>query len=409
MRRLASPRGQREARVDAAATLTPIAGGPHPRPMRSPVPLLAAALLGGCFASPGDCDPVAEALAYEVVYTEDGLPAFAGQAMLNRSCGNGQFCHTEGISAATDRNGAPSGLDFDLPLAAIASPRSLDARATIEAAALRLAAHQERVYSMRGDIWGQVTSGSMPPRGEAGDAVRDRVAATPGYDRLAADGATFSPLPGLDTDEGREILRSWLACGVPVVDRTIENAVDAPVGAFVPVCERSCVDATWDAIYAHVITPSCAIGGCHAPDEESRLSGMLDMSGGAAAARLALVDVPAMGEGCSGPPPMAGPEPGHGFQRVTPGDSSASLLFVKISAASSVDVCGGRMPSGTIALSPQRACAIAAWIDCGAHADGSCDDPDMTLEQHRAACNIPPGGGTEACLAQEPCARGARP
>jgi hypothetical protein len=399
--------------------------------------------------SPGECDADAEALAYEVVYTADGIPAYAGQALLNRSCGNGQFCHTEGLVAATDRHGAPGGLDFDLPIAALVTERTLETRAAAQARADRLFAHQQRVRSSRDAIWGEVTSGRMPPGGAVGGEVACRVGESAGYDRVAADGATFTSLPRLvdtpdpepgacdvparPTDaeraEAREILRSWLACGAPIIDRTIENALESPVGQFVPVCERSCVDATWDAIYEQVIAgrpaidgvqeairPSCAIAGCHAPDPDraGSFSGMLDMSGGAAAARLALVGMPAvgapaMGEGCSGPPPAGGAEPGHGMARVVPGDASASLLFLKISAASSLDVCGGRMPSGTIALSPQRACAIAAWIDCGAHADGSCDDPDMTLEEHRAACNIPPGGGTEACLVQEPCVGVARP
>lgn len=410
--------------------------------MRRTAPLLTAVLAAGCVSSPGECDSDAEALAYEVVYTADGLPAYAGQALLNRSCGNGQFCHTEGVSA-TDRNGAAAGLDFDLPVAALVTERTIASRLAAQARADRLLAHQQRVSSTRDTIWTEISSGRMPPGGSVGGGIACRVAQSPGYDRVAADGVTFSPLPRLadtpDPDpetcnvpprptdaeraEAREILRSWLACGAPIVDRTIENALENPVGRFVPVCERSCVDATWSALYEQVIAgrpriegvqdairPSCAIAGCHAPDPERSggFSGMLDLSGGPDTALAALVGVPAMGEGCSGPPPAGGAEPGHGDQRIVPGDSSTSLLFVKISAASSLDVCGGRMPSSTIPLTAQRVCAFRLWIDCGAcgAGDTSCD---ACVEAGRADCNIPPGGGTDACLAQEPCVHEARP
>ncbi len=179
--------------------------------------------VGGCASV--DLGPCDEDAAREVVYDEDGPPAFAGQAQLERSCASG-VCHTEG---ATERFGAPIGVDYDLPLAST----------TIEVAEERVALldrRQRYVFRTAGTIW-TVASSETHPRAPM------LLTGPPSYTRYDADGQPIGSLPSIDTDEGdtdegKEILRDWLACGAPVVERT-EPRVDgmsSVVGFTVPAC-----------------------------------------------------------------------------------------------------------------------------------------------------------------------------
>jgi hypothetical protein len=74
----------------------------------------------------------------------------------------------------------------------------------------------------RHEILREVQRGEMPP-GEAGRAV---VEASPRY----------RDLPALDEPAGREILRNWLACDLPIVERTADDRPpgEEPIGAIVP-------------------------------------------------------------------------------------------------------------------------------------------------------------------------------
>jgi hypothetical protein len=160
---------------------------------------------------PEACDPFA---ARTVVHDSNGLPLYAGQALVLGTCsGGGAFCHA---SNAADRIGAPATLDFDL--LPVTDPADYDA------AAPSLQAIQATIYAQRNLMWGQIVSGAMPP-GEEGEAniVRDF-----GYvvDPLNPD--TDVLLAQLDTPEGQEIVRNWLACGAPFIERTV------------PVLARSC-------------------------------------------------------------------------------------------------------------------------------------------------------------------------
>jgi len=165
-------------------------------------------LLGGCVSQVGtDCD---EPAARTIVYTADdqGLPMYAGQALIHQSCGYGAFCHTE--SPVAERYGVPAGLDFDMELAVGSDD--------VE----RLRRGQRRVYEHRDSIWTEVKARRMPPPGVGAQVV--------------AGGPSFLDLPALDSAEGRQILHNWLACGAPVVERTTDSPRPAgvvPVGAVV--------------------------------------------------------------------------------------------------------------------------------------------------------------------------------
>lgn len=152
---------------------------------------------------PGQCD---EAAARTVVYDASGnLPLYAGQALLLQTCaGSGSYCHA---TDASDRFGAPGEMNFDLiPLTS----------AEEEGRRETLALTHTLVFEQRDAIWGQLVAGVMPP----GEVGREHVDADFGYvlDPLAPE--TDVVLAQLDTAEGREILRNWLACGAPIVEQT---------------------------------------------------------------------------------------------------------------------------------------------------------------------------------------------
>ncbi|GAB5547590.1 MAG: hypothetical protein RLO52_00185 [Sandaracinaceae bacterium] len=322
-----------------------------------------AMILASCGPDLGTAD---EAAAVEIVYTPDGVPAFAGQALMIQSCGAGGFCHSEDIDAQ-ERFGAPLGLDFDLRLAATNNEVELDA-------AHRLLRNQQHVLAMRGEIWGQVQSGRMPPQGEAGQmyfaSVNER------FDRIDDDGVTATPLPGLDTEEGKDLLRNWLASRVPVIERTQERVDREPnvTGFTVAACERSCVDLTWPAINAQIIQPTCALGRCH---DSSDPAGSLDLSGTDLEVHARILDAAPEGTQCTGEAPL-----------LTASDPDQSLMYLKVAAASSDDVCGSRMPLSGNLLSEQRVCALRAWIQCGACVEADGGDCADCIEGERAACNV---------------------
>ncbi len=192
----------------------------------------------------GECD---ETVARVVVYTDDaqGLPAYAGQALINQSCGAGAFCHSEG---AVDRHGAPLGMDFDLALA------------TDEAQTERLRRDQATAHRLGRWILLEVQQETMPP-GAIGAEV-------------AASGPAYRNLPALFSPEGKETLRNWLACGSPVVERVSADRPTGvqPVGAIVPAlpatppggctgglvdCGGACVNTTTDPAHCGGCDTAC--------------------------------------------------------------------------------------------------------------------------------------------------------
>ncbi len=286
----------------------------------------------GCQPDLGDCDPT---LATQVAYEESGLPAYEGQALLVRSCGNGSFCHSAGIDAA-DRFGAPIGLPFDVQVVAVDGN-------VVEADVLRQRRARFRVVQEAASILGSIEIGVMPPPA-APDSSIDRVyQGAPSYARAEGGEA----LPEITSAAGREILRNWLACGAPVVERGAarEDGVPAVVEEplFVPP-----VEPTWPSIFESLVgSRRCATPLCHGGNSRAGYEALV-----AADAYRGLVGQPARGEDCDGQGTL-----------VVPGDSGASLLLSKLDGTST---CGDAMPLNQIPVRQATVDAVAAWIDCGA-------------------------------------------
>ncbi len=288
---------------------------------------IAAALgaLAGCYPELETCTPEELEAARALVYRADatGLPAYEGQALVHQGCaGGGAFCHSSAAEGDA-RHGAPSGLDFDLPVTTAGDDR---------AAALRIG--QQNVYGWRHAIVGAVELEQMPP-GDAGRAI-------------AADGvyahADGSPLPPLDQPRGQAILRNWLSCGSPVVERTEgEGDVGDTVSA-----RGSGPANDWDSLHAAVFAPTCAVSNCHVGGADA--AGGLDLTDvDAAHARLVGGASADFGD-CAG------------RTYVVPGDPGASLLYQKLTGAA----CGERMPLDQPPLPEATLADVRAWIEAGA-------------------------------------------
>lgn len=308
------------------------------------------ALVGGCPATVGrDCDAEDLARARELVYAPDGSPAYAGQAMVVASCGGTAVCHTQ--TAGAQRFGAPADLDFD-PVVVDGVDEAAEQR--------RLRDAVLNLYRHRDDVYTSVVNGTMPPSG--GPAPDLREAAT-SYRRYAsATDIVGTPLPAVHTADGREILRNWLACGAPVVERTAPGPVMpctsdedcplsnrcetelgecAPIGDVVGCRLGEGLVATWASIHEHVVGPACALGGCHDAGSE-----VLDLSDEAEAYETLTAGAPTQ---CDV----------RAF--LVPGDAPGSYLGQKLTGTAP---CGGRMPPAGL-CAPVRD-VILSWIDAGA-------------------------------------------
>ncbi|MFK8003123.1 MAG: hypothetical protein AB8H86_26370 [Polyangiales bacterium] len=173
--------------------------------------LLGTVVLSACTVDLGECnDPVAR----RVVYDPDGFPAYEGQALVATSCGNVFYCHSS-IADPEFRYGATVGFDFDIQLGE--TPEDAE----------RLRQAQANVLEYRDDIYCEVQDGRMPPFGEATLVAHEEI---PRYRN--ADGER---IPFIDSFEGLNILRGWLACDAPVIERTTPHPDGAtPVGDVVP-------------------------------------------------------------------------------------------------------------------------------------------------------------------------------
>ncbi len=164
----------------------------------------------------GECDPAA---ARTLVYNEFGEPMYAGQALVIHSCAN--TCHNES-TAPMSRFGAPLGLDFDLrPITS----------ADDEGRAAELSAHHAVIVAHAGGLFGAVAGGTMPP-GEVG--LGEEIAEF-AYVVSPADPTMDVDLARVITPEGRELLRNWLVCGAPFVERTIPCPSGTCAGDVVPL------------------------------------------------------------------------------------------------------------------------------------------------------------------------------
>jgi len=320
--------------------------------------LLGSATLAGCPANVGsNCDL---GRARQVAYAADGMPAYEGQALLIASCGGASYCHTQ--TPGAPRFGAPGDLVFDvLPI---------DGATDDEQAQRRLLRATRSAYRHRDGIYASVLTATMPPVGRP--PVPDLRAAATAFVR-ARDG---SDLPTVQSDEGREILRNWLACGTPVVERTsppstaptCDDNGDCPITG---VCEevatgamsRECPpvgdlvgprptspEPTWPPNFGNVIRPSCAIVGCHVG---ASAANMLDLSN-AEDAYIALTTRDSSAT-CGTAP------------YVMPGDPSASAFVDKLQPTLTLCAGSSRMPPS--GLSADTVAVIEEWVMRGAMND----------------------------------------
>ncbi len=322
--------------------------------------LLGSTLLAGCPARVGGvCSEADLDEARLVAYAADGMPAYEGQALLIASCGGASYCHTQTPDAP--RFGAPGDLVFDVLPIDGASDEVSAQRALLRAT--------RSAYRHRDGIYASVVTETMPPAGRP--PVPDLRAAAAAFVR--ADGM---PLPEIQSELGREILRNWLACGAPVVERTTapsaaetcNDDADCPItGLCDPLAmgaaSRECrpvgdivaarpiaLEPTWTSIFANVIRPSCATVGCHAGATSAN---MLDLSNAADAyAALTTRDSSAT---CGSAP------------YVTAGDPSGSALIDKLRPTQTLCAGSSRMPPS--GLSAATVAVIEEWVMRGAMND----------------------------------------
>ena len=307
-----------------------------------------------CVRSDGPgCDDFTTDQARTIVYREDGQPYYAGQALMLENCAS---CHSAGSTA---RFGAPAGLDFDANL--VSAPGT----AGIEEAR-HLLQIQATIHRHRDGIYSQTVGGAMPPRGFVPTSTR----------YAFADG---TELPGIRDPEAHELLRHWLSCGSPVVERTTPDDTtcatnsDCPVTGFCDIVATRCVgvgdvvparvqelEPRWSVIYPRLIVTNCTSipGACHVQGEAGGLR-LDDVS----SAYEALVGVP--GGGPDNPSCMD-PQPEY----VIAGDADGSFLIHKLEGvtADGTPVCGSRMPVGPL-LTTEQVDIIRMWIDAGAMDD----------------------------------------
>lgn len=306
----------------------------------------AISVLGAFAACSEDLGVCNDAAARTPYYNIDGFPAYQGQALVQGSCGGGGFCHSE-LAVGAARFGVAHGFNFDVDIASTSATPNL-------AALARLQSGQRLLSDERGEVYASIKSGYMPPGGEAEKRAR---AGALEYRPLPGEG---DPLPDIASPAGVEIMRNWLACGAPVVERTVarSDGVDVTVGDIVPrLPPAGEVEPTFDAIWSLVLEPRCATP-CHNPAVGS---GMLDMT----TKELAfanLVGTTAMGPECGG----------TGSTRVVAGDPEASLIIAKLEGrpvAGASALCGERMPFGGTPLSPETIGSLREWIRLGARND----------------------------------------
>jgi hypothetical protein len=349
-----------------------------------------------------DGRPLKGPAAFDLVYNSiDGRPMFEGQALVQSSCGNGQFCHSPNATGA-DRIGVPKGLDFDVDLActdqsANSACTNLQACGAANAESeycqnlKRLEDNQSNVVSWAGDMIKAIREGTMPP-GPAGARVQDDSS------WIRADDQ--SVLPSLNSEQAeeraqaRDIVRNWLACASPVVART--EIAPTATQELIPcpsVDDEVCIysgpradlpDPTWSSIYWSLIFPQCVT--CHGPtnsnddpNPENPFDGAIP--GGANAQALAALDLtgsdptdtsnwPSDSHGAvvNVPASSAGQCEGPDIYEVVPNDVAGSLMIQKMRA---VQTCGGEMPlgAGQQTISNAVIDIVEQWINAGAPND----------------------------------------
>lgn len=355
----------------------------------------------GCKRDLGECNldgltpegrPIEGPAAFDIAYRiTDGLPMYEGQALVQTSCGDGAFCHASAATGAS-RIGVPAGLNFDVALACVDETNDPSCAQPLAACDGQTdTTYCQRLDRLRGDQgtirnWAEgmvqeMRLGAMPP-GEAGRRVRNT---TPWLRKL--DG---SELPSIESEEGEEIVRNWLACQAPVIARTeTAPSEDLELEPCPSIEAETCIYAgpgeplpepTWSDIYWSVVFSNCVV--CHGPandnvddNPDNPLGG--DIPGGANALGLAVLDLTGSdttdttnwaAESWSAivnvSASTAGPCAGQGIL-VIPNDSADSIMIEKMRGQQS---CGDQMP--LTGLIPQPLVdVVAEWVDLGAPND----------------------------------------
>lgn len=356
--------------------------------------------VAGCKRDLGECNldgqtpdghsidgPAAFDIAYRVT---DGLPMYEGQALVQSTCGDGSFCHAPAAVGA-DRFGVPAGLNFDVALACTDASQDPTCTPPIQPCAgqvnspyctrlTSLQNNQDQVDNFAESMIQEIRAGAMPP-GAAGQAVRNN---TPW---IRSDG---SELPSIDSSDGQDIVRNWLACASPVVARTeVPPSPNLELQPCASVDQEICIfngpqdlpAPTWSDIYWSIIFTRCVL--CHGPlndttddpNPDNPLGGTIP--GGASPAALAalnltgtdttdttdwptqswsvVVDALAADPGlCAGQGTL-----------VVPFDSPNSIMVQKLRGT---QTCGTEMPPAQM-ISESLIQIIEEWVSLGAQND----------------------------------------
>lgn len=335
----------------------------------------------GCAPEVGECDPLA---AERLVYMDQNRhPYYAGQALMQRSCGAGVYCHSEG---ALVRYAAPGHLNYDLSLVSgweKTDPESSNAEQTE-----RLRRARDRAVEDARAIYHELVDGRMPPDGIT--------------DQLLTTAPTFNDLPAVGTPEATEEIRNWLACGAPVVERIWpDRPLDAaPVGSIIPkrplsdgadcvaeesLCDSDCANLEVDpdhcgdcaiscASMEVCVTGTCLPAGANGPSWSTdvepiflRLVNAADPTSPTTCGGLSCHGPgdrpPALTEGDIRGALLAYVSTAGG-PLVVPGDPEGSYLLAKVRG--DADITGSQMPPTADKLTATDLALIVGWIVAGA-------------------------------------------
>lgn len=393
------------------------------------VPLLLGSLfLSGCGEDVGVCEDPQEGR--ELVLSGNKV-MYGGQAVINKACAVG--CHSSSAKGAA-RNGAPAGLDFDLlPLseAAPPPPSASEEELSVARAALKegeskgeseheaedeskggseeeavesehegaelspgvLALRKRRfkVISERNFIWEQVKGGLMPPRGRFASF---RVLTSIFHTEKSSPCTKGEALTTLDDGESREILRSWLACGAPIVETNEPRPTPSGseqariVGGHFQSCEPSDGEGTTITLASLLEGPLAGCGGCHGAKGTPP-----DLSSVEAASALLTSK-----KTCEGKPYVAEGEPEGSF-------------LIDLLRKDEPGCSHSRMPYGGPYLEESAIQRVEAWIRTGAALTegeesssmpasegdhGSAEEPAEPMSQHDAGRDAGVASGADA-------------
>lgn len=304
--------------------------------------LMLACSATGCGEGVGPCE---SSLGGRDTVVVNNTVVYGGQAIMNQACATG--CHSSKATGRA-RRGVPAGLDFDLlPVDEedAAGTKKSGKRTIVKLKSAQvegLRARQKKIVELRDLIWQQVQDGLMPPGGMFTSVMSSIFASS--ESKPCEAGKPYSTIQPART---REVLRSWLACGAPLVEtngKEVEkSAVPGAAGYQYPACVQE-PDAvvTLESLFK---TTFSECGGCH----NNALTGPPSF-------RSVEVLAEALREEsrCAEKP------------FVTPGTPEESYLLDLLKGPN-VDCNHERMPKGGLDPLSDRAIAeVSAWIAAGA-------------------------------------------